>query len=116
MIPERRARIDQDLAVLSEWYPNAEGYMAQLQGILAWEAYSRLGNITAPTLVIHGENDRLVPAANGRLIAERIPGARLVMLPRASHIFMTDQPAAAHHAQMEFLSAHAEKHSAIGES
>jgi 3-oxoadipate enol-lactonase len=111
-----RERIDQDLAVLSEWYPNAEGYAAQLQGILAWEADSRLSNITAPTLVIHGENDRLVPAANGHLIAERIPGARLVMLPRASHIFMTDQPAAAHHAQMEFLSAHAEKHSAIGES
>lgn len=111
-----RERIDQDLAVLSEWYPNAEGYMAQLQGILAWEADSRLPNITAPTLIIHGENDRLVPAANGRLIVERIPGARLVMLSHASHIFMTDQPAAAHHAQMEFLSAHAEKHSANGES
>ena len=111
-----RERIDQDLAVLSEWYPNAEGYTAQLQGILAWEADSRLSNITAPALVIHGENDRLVPAANGRLISERIPGARLVMLLHASHIFMTDQPTAAHHAQMEFLSAHAEKHSAIAES
>ena len=74
MIPERRARIDQDLAVLSEWYPNAEGYTAQLQGILVWEADSRLPNITVSTLVIHGENDPLVPAANGRLIAERIPG------------------------------------------
>jgi pimeloyl-ACP methyl ester carboxylesterase len=111
-----RERIDQDLAVLSEWYPNAEGYMAQLQGILAWEADSRLSHITAPTLVIHGENDRLVPAANGRLIAERIPSARLVMLRNASHIFMTDQPAAAHHALLEFLSGRQEKFSAIGES
>jgi 3-oxoadipate enol-lactonase len=108
-----RERIDEDLAVLSEWYPNAEGYTAQLQGILAWEAYSRLENIKAPTLVIHGENDRLVPAANGRLIAERIPDARLMMLPHASHIFMTDQPAAAHHAILEFLSSQLEKHSAI---
>jgi len=111
-----RERIDQDLAVLSEWYPNAEGYTAQLQGILAWEAYSRLENIKALTLVIHGENDRLVPAANGRLIAERIPGARLVMLQHASHIFMCDQPAAAHHALLEFLSGQLEKYSAIGES
>jgi 3-oxoadipate enol-lactonase len=108
-----RERIDQDLAVLSEWYPNAEGYTAQLQGILAWEADSRLGNIKTPTLVIHGENDRLVPAANGRLIAERIPGARLIMLPHASHIFMTDQPAAANDAFLEFLSSQLEKHSAI---
>jgi 3-oxoadipate enol-lactonase len=108
-----RERIDQDLAVLGEWYPNAEGYMAQLQGILAWEADSRLSDIKAPTLVIHGENDRLVPAVNGRLIAGRIPGARLVMLPRASHIFMTDQPTAAHHAFLEFLSSQLDEHSAV---
>ena len=37
-----RGRIDEDLAVLSEFYPKPEGYLAQLQGILAWEAYSRL--------------------------------------------------------------------------
>lgn len=111
-----RERIDQDLAVLSEWYPHPEGYTAQLQAIMAWEADSRLSNITAPTLVIHAENDRLVPAANGRLIAEHIAGAGLVMLPNASHIFMTDQPAAAHQAFLEFLSAQFEKHSAIGES
>src|ERR1700746_440904 len=34
-----RARIDEDLGALSEFYPIPEGYMAQLQGILAWEAY-----------------------------------------------------------------------------
>jgi pimeloyl-ACP methyl ester carboxylesterase len=111
-----RERIDQDLAVLREWYPHPEGYTAQLQAIMAWEADSRLTHITAPTLVIHGENDRLDPAANGRLIAERIPGAGLVVLPNASHIFMTDQPAAAHQAFLELLSAPHEKHSAIGKS
>jgi pimeloyl-ACP methyl ester carboxylesterase len=37
--------------------------------------------ITAPTLVIHGESDRLVPAENGRIIAERIPSARLTLIP-----------------------------------
>jgi 3-oxoadipate enol-lactonase len=100
-----RERIDQDLAVLSEWYPHPEGYLAQLQGILAWEADSRLSKITAPTLVINGENDRLVPSANGSLIAERIPGAKLVLLPHASHIITTDQSAAAHQALLEFLSA-----------
>jgi pimeloyl-ACP methyl ester carboxylesterase len=38
------------------------------------------------------------------------------VLPDASHIFMTDQPAAAHQAFLDFLSAQFEKHSAIGES
>ncbi len=100
-----RERVDEDLAVLSQLYPNPQGFMAQLQGILAWEAFSRLHQIAAPTLVIHGVNDRLVPAPNADLIAERIPAARLVKVPDASHIFFTDQPERAHHAISEFLAA-----------
>lgn len=99
-----RERIDEDLAVLNKNYATPEGYMAQLQGIMAWESYSRLPQIQARTLVIHGANDRLVPAANSDLIAGRVVGAQLVKIPNASHIFMTDQPEAAHQAFLEFLS------------
>jgi 3-oxoadipate enol-lactonase len=98
-----RQRIDEDLAIRKPWLPRPEAYTSQLQGIIAWEAYSRLTRIAAPTLVIHGENDRLVPPANGKLIAERIPGAKLVMIPHASHLFTTDQPEAAHRAILKFL-------------
>ena len=101
------ARKEEDLAVRRPWFPTAEGYLAQLQGIMAWEAYSRLPQIAAPTLVIHGESDRLVPPENGRRIAARIPNAQLVMIPRASHIFPTDQQAAAHRAMLDFLAAQA---------
>ena len=100
-----REWIDQDLAVRRPWFPAPEGYRAQLQGILAWESYSRLHEITAPTLVIHGDGDRLVAPGNGKLIAERIPGAELVMISHASHLFMTDQTEAANHAILEFLHA-----------
>ena len=99
-----RARIEEDFAVRRKRFTSLQGYMAQLQGILSWEAYSRLSAIRVPTLVIHGESDRLVPSANGQLIAERIPGARLVVLPQASHIFTTDQPDAALDAILDFLS------------
>ena len=40
---------------------------------------------------------------NGRLIAESIAGSKLVMLPYASHIYMTDQPEASHKAVLDFL-------------
>jgi 3-oxoadipate enol-lactonase len=99
-----RARIEEDFAVRRKRFTSLQGYMAQLQGIISWEAYSRLSTIRVPTLVIHGESDRLVPPANGRLIAEGIPGARLVVLPQASHIFTTDQPDAALDAILDFLS------------
>ena len=65
--------------------------MAQLQGILGWEAYTRIAQITVPTLVIHGKSDALVPPGNGELIAGQIPGSRLVLLEHASHLFLTDQ-------------------------
>ena len=100
-----RDRIDEDLSIRLLWLPRSEAYNAQLQGILAWESYSRLPQLKAPTLVIHGETDRLVPLGNGELIAARIPGAKLVKLPHASHIFPTDQTAACNQAIMQFLAA-----------
>ena len=96
-------RIDEDMAVRLSWLPRSEAYNAQLQGILGWESHSRLPRLKAPTLVLHGETDRLVPVGNGELIAARIPGAKLVTLPRASHIFLTDQTAACNHAIVQFL-------------
>ena len=60
-----------------------------------------------PTLVIHGETDQLVPPENGRIIAQAIPHARLVMLPHASHIFFTDQLEATSDALLSFLEASA---------
>lgn len=96
-------RIDEDLAVRLRTYPSAQGYLGQLQAVLSWSSYDRLPEITAPTLVIHGESDRFVPPGNGRIIAERIPGAHLTLIPQASHMLFTDQPEAAHGAILGFL-------------
>src|SRR5260370_40663178 len=76
--------IDEDMEVRKPWFPHPDAYTAQLQGILAWEAYSRLAQIVAPTLVIHGDSDRLVPAGHGKMIAEKNPRAKLVTLARAN--------------------------------
>jgi 3-oxoadipate enol-lactonase len=100
-----RERIEEDMVLRRKWYPTDSGFMAQLQGIMGWEAYSRLPQIAARTLVVHGDSDRLIPPANGDQIAKRIPGAKLVLIPNASHIFSTDQPAATHRKVLEFLSS-----------
>lgn len=101
-----REWIDEDLRILSEWYPNQEGYRAQLQGILAWEAYSRLPQIIAPTLVIHGVNDRLVPPGNADVIAGRMAHAQLVKVNHAGHILMTDQSRLVDQTILGFLATH----------
>lgn len=53
----------------------------------SWEALPR---ITAPTLVVHGTDDLLNPAANAPLIAERIPNARLAMIDGARHAYFEE--------------------------
>jgi pimeloyl-ACP methyl ester carboxylesterase len=87
-----RDLVEEDLAIrLAANVPN-EGYFAQLQAIRAWTGtHARLGTIAVPTLVIHGETDELVPPENGRILARAIPNATLAIIPRASHIFFTDQ-------------------------
>src|SRR4051794_39064361 len=46
-----------------------------------------LGDIEAPTLVLHAAADLLVPVAQGRFVADAIPGARYVELPGGEHFF-----------------------------
>ncbi|MBC8077933.1 MAG: alpha/beta fold hydrolase, partial [Chloroflexales bacterium] len=45
----------------------------------------KLGAIAAPTLLVWGEHDLLVPASFGQELSQAIPGARLVVLPNTSH-------------------------------
>jgi pimeloyl-ACP methyl ester carboxylesterase len=87
-----RERIEEDWAVRFPLAATNEGYLAQATGTSQWDGYDRLPGITTPTLVLHGELDRLVPPANGKTLAQRIPGAELAMVPDANHVLMTDQP------------------------
>jgi pimeloyl-ACP methyl ester carboxylesterase len=63
-----------------------------LKAIDAFDACADLPQIKAPTLVVTGEGDPLIPAENSRLIARRIPAAQLVMLADASHFFWIEKP------------------------
>ena len=49
--------------------------------------------VTAPTLVLHVDDDRAVPFEEGRRLAGLIPGARLVCLHGRNHILLADEPA-----------------------
>ena len=69
-----------------------EGYRAQIAAVLAHDASARLGDIGHETLVITGDDDRVIPAANSELLAEGIPGARVVVIPDAGHLFFVERP------------------------
>lgn len=50
----------------------------------------RIGSITAPTLILWGADDRLIPASGAAWFASHIPGARAIVYPRIGHIPMEE--------------------------
>ena len=65
---------------------NLAGTGRQLAAITADGNRSKaLAHITAPTLVIHGKDDRLVSPSGGKATAKAIPGARLLMVDDMGH-------------------------------
>jgi 3-oxoadipate enol-lactonase len=75
----------------------------RMKAALAHDTYDRLPQIACPTLVITGKDDALVAWQNSQLLAERIPGARLVLLEPAGHCFWLEQPQQSHAAIAQFL-------------
>ncbi|MBB3674379.1 alpha/beta fold hydrolase [Modestobacter versicolor] len=76
---------------------------------LAHDTLDRLGQITAPTLVVAGEQDLLTPPWHGRQVAEAIPGARLEMFtgPGSSHALGMERAEEFVPLVAEFLGQHA---------
>ena len=68
-----------------------------------FDVRERLAAIRTPTLVLTGAEDRLTPLGYGRLLAETIPGARLVEIPGAGHFPQLEQPVPVNAAIREFL-------------
>jgi pimeloyl-ACP methyl ester carboxylesterase len=66
--------------------------MLQMQAVMGHDTSARLGSIEAPTLVVHGTEDRMLPVANGELIARLIPHAHLELLEGVGHMFWWEQP------------------------
>ena len=64
----------------------------QLQAVVGHDAQARLAEITTPSLVIHGTVDRMIPPANGEIIASLISGAVLELLEDVGHMFWWEQP------------------------
>lgn len=74
--------------------PRLAGVLAQLAAAAGHSACRGLGSIACPTEVLTGDSDAIIPPQNSRLLAERIPGARLTEVPNAGHAFPLEDPAA----------------------
>ena len=70
----------------------AAGYIGCADATRALDITARIGAIRAPALVIAGADDPGTPPAMSEVIAATIPGARLEIIPSASHLSCIEQP------------------------
>jgi 3-oxoadipate enol-lactonase len=64
----------------------------QMRACVQHDTQARLGQIETPTLIVHGTDDRVLGAGNGRQIAASMPGSRLELLDGIGHMFWWEQP------------------------
>jgi len=69
-----------------------EGYAGCAEAIADMDLLPRLGEITAPTLVIAGREDPATPPPHAERIGEAVPGAQVEILDDASHLANAERP------------------------
>lgn len=96
-----RRSLEKNPRIFSSWIEQIQrsprqprGMLGQLLAAVGHSTGFSLHRITCPTVVLAGDDDRVIPPDNASIIARRIPGAELVMLPDAGHVFPLEVPAA----------------------
>ena len=71
--------------------PSQPSYLEQMMAGTRFDVSRRVHDIHAPTLVIHGGDDRVVPVSNAEALAEAIPGAKLCVFEDAGHLVFIER-------------------------
>ena len=85
---------------------NPQGRARQAQALMVSNTYERLPEIRIPTLIIHGDADRLCPVENSRILASRIPNSETIILKGKGHGFPFEIPMEVNQAVLDFLGKH----------
>lgn len=85
--------------------PTLWGYLGQIYAITGWTSMPWLRTLRQQTLVLAGDDDPIVPLANGRILARCIPDAQLHVVRDGGHLFLLEDPAAIAALVARFLTA-----------
>jgi 3-oxoadipate enol-lactonase len=98
-----RAKVKEDLAILTSGPVDKAGILAQGAAVPAYVPSAAMDTVAVPTLVLHGDADRIVPYGWGQELAALVPGARLITYAGAGHNFLTDATEKANADVLAFL-------------
>jgi poly(3-hydroxyoctanoate) depolymerase len=97
--------LNRDLDYRQEHPPSPVGYAHQLYAAAGWSSQLWLHRLSQRTLVLHGDDDPLVPLANARWMSHRIPHSRLHVVEGAGHLFLVDEAGRVAQTIGDFLAA-----------
>jgi poly(3-hydroxyalkanoate) depolymerase len=70
--------------------PSVRGYYTQLFAAWSWSSIPWVHTVRSPALVLCGNDDPITPIANSRILARRLPDAKLVEVPEGGHLFLVE--------------------------
>ena len=98
--------IEQTMKLRLSSYVSEETYRAQVAAAVNFNVEAKLPAITAPTLILSGDSDAVVPVQNSQNLASRISGAELAIVEGGSHLFFIERPKEFNRIVIEFLKKH----------
>lgn len=102
-VEREREEVERVIALRAENPLPEAAYTRQLQAALDFDAEARVSKIRAPTLVITGDADVIVPHENSLNLAARIPGATLRVFEGGSHTFFIERADEFNRAVIDFI-------------
>ena len=102
-------QVEQVIDLMMKHPITPQGLMRQQEAGMSHNTYERLPDIKAPTLVIHGDVDKLIPVENAKIIASRIPGAELVILEKMGHLFIYEAFDESNRITLDFMKRHSQQ-------
>ncbi|KXF54909.1 MULTISPECIES: alpha/beta fold hydrolase [Rhodococcus] len=95
--------------LMADWHhgaaPTMRGYTLQMMAMSRFNSLPWLPTVAHPTLVLSGSGDRIIPMANGAILAGYLPNARLRIFEGWGHYMLHDDASGAGNAIAEFFGA-----------
>lgn len=90
---EKNPTLIQEFSEISmRYYQPADAFERQFAACLKHDTVERLDSISAPTLILAGDDDPLVPSENSNILKALMPGAQLSLFPGCRHCFFIEEP------------------------
>ena len=100
--------VEEFVKVTSQHPCTTEGLRAQWAALMGYDSWERLPNIVAPTLILQGSQDKLVPPENADVLGVRIPDSRVVLIEGAGHSLAFEAADRVNELLLEFFAENAD--------